>query len=216
MKSMATDGKRIAAWHFAQDTGLLGYGDGRVIRAGEIYHVSGAPVLCRRGLHASRRPIDALRWAGGSLICCVEVWGAVAEDESKLVGQYRKVLWEFDGTNLLHEFACRVAEDALKSAKITDKRSWNAIKAKRLWLRGKAADAEMAATQATAQATAQAAMRDAAWAAAADAAGAAAWAAAGCVARAAACAAAQAAAGAAHNRRLTAMIAAAHRRTVTE
>ena len=73
---------------------------------------------------------------------------------------------EFLPATILHEFACRCAERALKKAKVTDERSWNAIKVKRAWLKGEATDEELAAARAAAAA---------AWAA--GAAGAAAWAA---------------------------------------
>ena len=77
---------------------------------------------------------------------------------------------EFIEAPVLHEFACRCAERALTSAKATDERSWTAIKVKRLWLKGEATDAELAA--------AWGAAGDAAWAARAAAraaAGGAAW-----------------------------------------
>ena len=82
----------------------------------------------------------------------------------------------------LHEFAIWCAETALTRAKVTDERSWNALKVKRLWLDGKATDEELAAARDAAMYTAwdvdgvaarYAAMdaaRYAAWAAAWDAA----------------------------------------------
>ena len=88
---------------------------------------------------------------------------------------------EFVDARTLHEFACICAERALTLAGVTDERCWNAIKAKRAWLRGEICDDEL----------------DAAWAAASAAASAAAWAAASAAARAAASAAARAAASAA-------------------
>jgi hypothetical protein len=45
----------------------------------------------------------------------------------------------------LHEFAIWCAETALTRANVTDERSWNALKVKRLWLNGKATDKELAA-----------------------------------------------------------------------
>ena len=69
---------------------------------------------------------------------------------------------EFIPANTLHEFACRCAEEALRKAGVIDERSWNAIRVKRLWIEGKATDAELSA----AWAAAWAAARDAAWAAA--------------------------------------------------
>lgn len=88
---------------------------------------------------------------------------------------------EFIAAPILHEFACRCAERALKAAGVTDKRSWAAIQAKRDWLVGKITDEQLAAALdaaldaawdaalgaawAAARAAAQAAARDAAWAA---------------------------------------------------
>ena len=79
---------------------------------------------------------------------------------------------EFVPAHTLHEFACRCAEGELRKAGVTDDRSWNAIRVKRLWIEGKATDTELAAARAaTARAaTARAAAWDAAWAAAWDAA----------------------------------------------
>ena len=94
----------------------------------------------------------------------------------------------------LHELACTFAERALKrerkAGREPDKRSWDAIKAKRLWLNGKITDEELAAAwdaewdvaRDVAWDAARDAARDAAWDVAWDAA----WDAAGDVARAAA------------------------------
>ena len=73
---------------------------------------------------------------------------------------------EFIDAPTLHEFACICAERALTLAGVTDERCWNAIKAKRAWLRGEISDDELDATWAAARAAAWAAARDAAWAAA--------------------------------------------------
>ena len=103
---------------------------------------------------------------------------------------------------LLHEFACRCAELALRLIENPDPRSVAAIEAKRSWLRSEIADSELdaardaaraaawdaaeAAAEAAARAAAEAAARDAAWAAARAAARDAAWDAAGDAAEAAA------------------------------
>ena len=75
----------------------------------------------------------------------------------------------------LHEFACYVAEGALRTVGDSDPRSVDAIRVKRLWLRGEATNEELDAAGAAARAAAWDAAGDAAWAAAGDAA----WAAAG-------------------------------------
>jgi hypothetical protein len=93
---------------------------------------------------------------------------------------------EFIDVPILHEFACRCAEDALKLVDKPDPRSIAAIAAKRAWLRGEVSDDELhaawVAARAAASAAASAADSAAAWAAAS----AAAWAAASAAARAAA------------------------------
>lgn len=77
---------------------------------------------------------------------------------------------EFIPARTLHEFACRCAEETLQKAGVTDDRSWNAIRVKRLWMDGKANDAELdaaeSATWAAARNVARNAARRAAWAAA--------------------------------------------------
>ena len=99
-------------------------------------------------------------------------------DEDKLWAVLREELID---APLLHEFACRCAERALTNAKVEDKRSWDAIAAKRAWLRGEMTDEQLAKASATAWDAAwdaaRDAARDAAWDAARDAAWAAAWAA---------------------------------------
>ncbi|MHB1937017.1 MAG: hypothetical protein ACYCOR_10580, partial [Acidobacteriaceae bacterium] len=83
---------------------------------------------------------------------------------------------------VLHEFACRVAEQALTDAGVTDQRSWAAISTKRRWLAGDATYEELeaaawAAWAARAATGAAGAATEAAWAAAWAAARSAAWAA---------------------------------------
>lgn len=88
---------------------------------------------------------------------------------------------EFIPEPILHEFACRCAEEALKLVENPDPRSIAAIKAKRRWLRGEISNKELSAARAAAWAAASAAARaaatawrisaassDAAWAAASD------------------------------------------------
>ena len=82
---------------------------------------------------------------------------------------------EFIEPEIMHEFACRCAEDALKGVENPDPRSLAAIDAKRKWLRGEIGDEELLRAQDAAWAAAWAAARAAAsdarvaWAAASDA-----------------------------------------------
>ena len=69
----------------------------------------------------------------------------------------------------LHEFALWCAETVLTKANVTDERSWNALKVKRLWLDGKATDKELdAARHAAWDVVRGVTWYDAAWEAARD------------------------------------------------
>ena len=82
---------------------------------------------------------------------------------------------EFTPDRILHEFACRCAEDALSRIDNPDPRSIHAIAVKRRWIAGEATDAELDTARVAARAAWSAAQ--AAEAAAGAAAQAAAWAA---------------------------------------
>ena len=139
---MNTDTK-ILAWHWVKDDATLR--DGTPLEVGKTYTMDGEPELCSRGFHASEKILDALEYAPGSLLCRVEVGGTVIQGNDKLVGTERRVLWLLDCSNLLHEFACRCAEDALKLVENPDPRSVAAIEAKRQWVKGEITDDELAA-----------------------------------------------------------------------
>ena len=106
--------------------------------------------------------MDALAYAPGPIACRVECWGEVIEQDDKLVSRHRKVLWWVDATHVLHEFACRCAEDALALTTNPDPRSVAAITAKRRWLRGQISEEELAASAAAAYAAWAAYAEDAA------------------------------------------------------
>ena len=62
---------------------------------------------------------------------------------------------EFIPAPILHECACRCAEDALSRMDNPDPRSINAIVVKRRWIAGEATDEELAAAEADAEAAAR-------------------------------------------------------------
>ena len=189
--------KPMLAWHFAPNDMRLANGDGRKIIPGKTLSVKGELSLCNHGLHASRRIIDALQYAANNQtqICRVEVSGDVVSGDDKLCGTRRKCLWAVDADHLLHEFACRCAEDALALIKTPDQRSFAAIKAKRNWLAGNITEAEMSAAKSAAWSAAKSAAESAAKS----------------TAESAAKSAAKSAAWSAQNHRLSAMVASAHR-----
>jgi hypothetical protein len=183
----------ILGWHFCDGPKLR---DGTPIEIGKTYSVTGPLVICDNGLHGSRRAIDALAYGPGGYACRVESWGEIIEHDDKYCSRYRRVIGAADADLVLHEYACCCAEVALLLADIINPCCWEAIEAKRAWMRGEIDDKELAAA-----ARAAAAAATGAWAAARAAAAAAtgAWAAAtgAWAATAAAWAAAAAATGAA-------------------
>ncbi|MHB1937026.1 MAG: DUF7666 domain-containing protein [Acidobacteriaceae bacterium] len=161
---------RILAWHFLDDDGLDR--NGNEVEIGQTTSVKGPIVICKHSLHWSERLIDALKYAPGSTLCRVEGWGDVERERDTGCSRHRKVLAKANIAPILHEFACRVAEQALQDAGVKDKRSWAAIETKRRWLAGDASDDELAAAEGAAwlagDATTKelAAARSAAWMAA--------------------------------------------------
>ena len=92
----------IKAWHFVGPRlrdGSLVPPDGKTL----VY--KGPLVLCSSGLHASKRLIDALRYAPGCTICRVAMDGDIIKVDDKLVARKRTVLWRVDGEALLRKFA---------------------------------------------------------------------------------------------------------------
>ena len=189
--------KRVKAWHFTGDK----LRDGSPIpKVGEWLEYPGNIVICNSGLHASRDPFDALRYAPGPILHLVECEWIVTEQHDKLVCARRRIIASKDATEGLRYFARMQALSVVHL--------WTAPDICIEWLmtgddvvRAAAWDAAGAAAVAAARAAARAAAVDAAraaaGAAAVDAASAAAWAAAGAAAGVAARAAAGAAARAA-------------------
>ena len=133
----------MLAWHLLSEDKRLGYGDGRLVEVGQTLECEGEPELCSNGMHGSVRLIDALYYASGPIACRVKIEGDVIEGDDKLCGRRRTVLWMLDATDILHEFACACAEDALALVEQPDERSVAAIESKRAWLNGEITDEEL-------------------------------------------------------------------------
>jgi len=224
----------VTGWHFVGDT----LRDRRPIPAdGEWLEHSGDLRMCESGLHASERIIDALQYAPGSTICCVEIDGEMLTESDKVCARRRKILWRIDGDEILRAFArgCAlqvihlwdapaVVREYLETGDETKRVAAGAAAWAAAWVAAGAAAwaAAGAAAGDTAMGAARAAAWDTAWAAARAAARAAAWAAARAAAwdtargaaRAAAVAAAWAAAWGAQNDKLTEMVMAVHAKEV--
>jgi hypothetical protein len=168
-KTIIPADKPLLVWHFLRqnwetDSGLI------KTKIGETYHVEPPIEICSHGLHGSRKVLDALGYSAGHILTLCEVWGEFDEQSDKVVAEFRRPLWGKDISPELNEWACCNAEVALLIAEVEDPRSWEAIEAKRAWLRGEISDEELAAARDAALDAAwaadRAADRDAAWAAA--------------------------------------------------
>ena len=100
----------LLAWHFIAGT----LRDGSPIPPdGVMLEHTGPLQLCRSGLHASVRILNALDYAPGSTICRVECGGEIIHEPDKLVCRERTILWRIDGTDLLRQFARQCALDVI-------------------------------------------------------------------------------------------------------
>lgn len=173
----------MLAWHFLRNDRKLNYPPHTLVKVGQKLTVKPPLKLCTWGLHASKRAIDALQYAPGSIACRVELSGEILEGDDKVCATERTVLKMIDATNILHEFACCCAEEVLlrerEAGREPDRRSWAAIEAKHKWLKGQITDEELRAAESAAWSAAESAAWSAAWSAdrsaAWDAARAAAW-----------------------------------------
>lgn len=154
-----SNNKSVWGWWFAmaEDDGrvLLPRGDGREVRAGEVLSVPGPTVLCKRGLHASERAIDALAYAPGVIVCRVRLSGDIKREDDKIVGLEREVLWMADAGVALRLFACDCADAALSAERAAgrepDSRLWEAVRVARLYAIGQASEEERSAAGSAAE-----------------------------------------------------------------
>ena len=111
--------KTVRAWHFVADSKLLR--DGKELpEVGVWERYGGEVVMCQSGLHASRRPLDALQYAPGAWVWYVECRDIVEECDDKLVCRERRTIWQMDATDLLRDFARKCALDVVHLWKAPD------------------------------------------------------------------------------------------------
>ena len=92
----------MIAWHFTGNT----LRDGSPIpKVGEPFIYTGEVVICKSGLHASKEPFDALRYAPGPILHKVECENIVIEQKDKFVCQKRTIIKSLDATEGLLYFA---------------------------------------------------------------------------------------------------------------
>ena len=189
--------KRNLGWHFIRGDKLR---DGTTAPADGVWlEYSGDLVMCESGLHFSKHPHEALRYAPGETLCLVEVGGQIIVGDDKGVCSRRRIIARMDATEMLRFYARMQAVKALEywdteppevvcDYLLTGDESLRDAARAAAWAAARdaardaagdaAGDAARDAAWAAAMDAARAAARDAAWAAARDAARAAAWAAA--------------------------------------
>jgi len=99
----------MLAWYFAQKSEELQYGDNRKIVLGETHKVDGPLELCKKGLHASERLLDALKYAPGNILFKVRLEGELLIGHDKVCATERTYIQRLDATEVLQRFARRQA-----------------------------------------------------------------------------------------------------------
>jgi len=166
----------MLAWHFLPDDGRLQFGRRSKVNVGQTLRRDPNKLeLCACGLHASVKPLDALTYAPGPIICRVKLGGRIIEGTDKCVASRRTVLWMADASRELRLFGCwcvRNVElaDGLKVWDLlTDERSKTAVEVAERYVDGLATGKELIVARAAALVAAchaARAARDAAWIAA--------------------------------------------------
>ena len=94
--------EQIYGWHFVGSK----LRDGRPVpKDGVWLRHEGQIKICASGLHASRRPWNALQYAPGATLCYVECRGDVQEEIDELVCRERRIIMRADVTETLLYFA---------------------------------------------------------------------------------------------------------------
>jgi hypothetical protein len=99
-----TASETVLGWHFVRSDRRLR--DGQLVEVGKTYEITGLPVLCERGCHASECPLDALKYATGPVLCRVRLGGVIVHGTDELAATQCTVLWMVDATRLLVEASC--------------------------------------------------------------------------------------------------------------
>jgi len=133
----------MKAYHFLKDDMTGGYGKEPAWKVGEERTVEGELSMCKWGYHASPSWYDALGYSKGNMACLVELSGEIKKDTDKYVARTRKLIDARNAEKVLRAWACDCAERALRKGKVTDGRSWNAVKVARLYNEGKATKEEL-------------------------------------------------------------------------
>lgn len=103
------EAEAIEGWWFSEGKSLPN-GDRRRVAVGRTHTVDGEIEICHRGLHSSRRIIDALQYATGPIVWRVKSWGTVIEQDDKFVAAHRQyIAGGIDISDVLRAFARKCA-----------------------------------------------------------------------------------------------------------
>lgn len=149
-------------WHFALDSRRTRYDDKPIV-IGQTMKVSPPIEMCERGLHASKRAIDALQYAPGAYVCLVTLGGEVIHGNDKSVATERTVIAAADATELLFRFSMDVAARAMQAVGWEHEDSWNALSIREAHIQSLADDRDLSAAVVAAHAAAASAPGPAAW-----------------------------------------------------
>ncbi len=75
--------KTMLGSHFLAADRRLQHGAREVVEVGRTYRAEGPLVMCRNGMHASKRALDALKYAPGPVVCRVQLGGEALHDSDK-------------------------------------------------------------------------------------------------------------------------------------
>ena len=106
--------EHIEGWWFSAGK-TLPNDDGRRIKVGVTHHVEGKIVPCANGLHASVRPLDALKYAPGPIVWRVRLSGTIVEHngDKHAASERAYLAGGVDATDALRKFARLCARDVL-------------------------------------------------------------------------------------------------------
>lgn len=93
----------VYGWHFLYEGHKLRDGT-TAPKNGEWLKVKN-PVICKRGLHGSLTPYDALQYAPGPILCLCEFSKPADQHDDKFVSSRRRIIARMDATEMLRYYA---------------------------------------------------------------------------------------------------------------
>jgi hypothetical protein len=99
----------MKAFWFEPAEGKLRFNDGRKPEAGVTHKVEGKLAMCEFGLHASKKTLDALKYAQSNIVWLVELSGEILEGDDKCCATKRTYIKRLDAEKILFQCSCRFA-----------------------------------------------------------------------------------------------------------